>query len=108
MQQRIREVVVGHLEPIVEDPEGSTITLRDTRETTARTSVRLEHDKRQTGRLSEPSGLSIVPHKFNNGLMGQEGMEVLLRIVVSTNTEGGETIVVGVPVIRQRVVRTAL
>ena len=97
MEQSIREVVVGHLETVVEDPKRSSITLGDTRETTARTRVRLKHDERQSSLLSQPGGLSIIPHKLDHGLVSQEGVEVLLRIVVSTDTESGETIVVGIP-----------
>ena len=97
MEQRIREVVVGHLETVVEDPKRSTITLRNTRETTARTRVGLKHDEWQPSLLSKPGGFAVVPHEFDHGLVSQEGVEVLLRIVVSTDTESCETIVVRVP-----------
>ena len=97
VQQRIRKVAMGHLEAIVQNPKRSSIALRNSRETTARRRVRLEHDERQRHLLCDSSRVQVRREKFDASLVGQEHGEVLLGVLVRADTELRETIVIGVP-----------
>lgn len=99
VKQSTGEVGGGHREPVVQRPQSSAETIRNTRQSTTCRCVRLEHDKGFPKSACEVAGVDIRAHQVQAGVMVEEGGESLLRINIGTDIEAREAIVARVAVL---------
>ena len=80
MQQRVREVARGHLEPVVERPQRRAEARRDAREPAARRRVRLEHDERLPRLLRDLRRVEVGRDRVHAHAVVEVPRELRLRV----------------------------
>jgi len=99
MHQRMGEVGIRHLKPIIDCPKGGAIGIANTREASTRRCVRLEHDERLLCSLGKICRIYIGLNKVNSRRMTKiTGENVLRDLSHSAGAECCHTIVVGVAI----------
>lgn len=99
MEESSGEIGIRHLQGVVETPECSAERVTDSRETTTRSCVGLEHHEWLVLRLCVRRGIEVWRNDVPPRTVVKELRERFLRVVQGTNTKLGGTIVRGVAVI---------
>jgi hypothetical protein len=81
MHQRMGEVCIRHLESIIHRPQCGAIGITDSRETSTRRRVRLEHDERLPRTLSKIRRVYIRLNKIHGRSMRKIAREDVLGIL---------------------------